>query len=443
MTAIQTVSPVSRPRRQPRAASVTKRSLTQKRQNQPWEAYASVEAMVSALRPSEPVYTLRPHSIRGAARFFLENFPGRVMFAVKTNPHPRALQQLVTAGLNDFDVASLEEIRQVQAVAPRANLFYMHPVKPLESIEEAYFKHGVRAFSLDSHVELEKIQRATGFAKDLQLFVRLAIPNEHAALALTGKFGVPLHESSDLLREARRVAASLGVCFHVGSQSMDPKDYRVAIRMVSELVADTGVRLDSIDVGGGFPAAYPGMEPPAMIEYMNEIRAALRDYGFLGTHSAHNCEIFCEPGRALVAESGSSVVRVDLRKGNMLYINDGVYGSLFDAGTPGFAYPVRAIRPGAEFKGELIPFGFYGPTCDSMDVMNGPFLLPSDIKEGDWIEVGQLGAYGMTFRTKFNGFYSDKLVAIADQPMMSLYSEMDAATIAAMQPSAKRARLAK
>lgn len=429
--------------RLPRPAKLTKRSVTQKRQQPQWEAFASTEAMVAALRPAEPVYTLRPHMIRHAANFFLNHFPGRVMFAVKTNPHPRALQQLVTAGINDFDVASLEEIRSVAAVAARPNFFYMHPVKPMESISEAYFKYGVRAFSLDSHVELDKIQRATGFAKDLQLFVRISIPNEHAALALTGKFGVPVGESADLLREVRRVASHLGVCFHVGSQSMNTGDYRVAIMMVADLVKRTGVRLDAIDVGGGFPAAYPGMTPPPMIDYMHEIRIALKDYGFAGAGVEQPCEVFCEPGRALVAEAGSSVVRVDLRKDNMLYINDGVYGSLFDAGTPGFVFPTRAIRPNGEFAGELQPFGFYGPTCDSMDVMHGPFLLPADIKEGDWIEVGQLGAYGMTFRTKFNGFYSDRLVAVADAPMMSLYSEMDAATVAAMQPDSKRLRIAK
>ena len=419
-------------------AAVAKRATVQKRHQQNWDSFASVEAAVASLRPGEPVYALRPHSIRNAARYFLQNFPGRVMFAVKTNPHPRALQQLGAAGITDFDVASIEEIRQVYLANPRATMFYMHPVKPMESIQKAYFEYGVRAFSLDSHVELDKIQRATGYAKDLQLFVRLSIPNEHAALALTGKFGVPMQEAVDLVRETRRVAQSFGVCFHVGSQSMNPGDFRVAIMMVSDLIDRAGVHLDMIDVGGGFPAAYPGMMPPPMMNYMQEIGAALNDYGF------GDCETFCEPGRALVAEAGSSIVRVDLRKDNMLYINDGVYGSLFDAGTPGFVFPCKAIRPDSEFKGEMQSFGFYGPTCDSMDVMHGPFQLPSDIREGDWIEIGQLGAYGMTFRTKFNGFYSDKLVAVADAPLMTLYPELDKAAIAAMQPGSKpRLRIAK
>jgi ornithine decarboxylase len=439
MNTTHTVPSFSRAVRRAPHASAARRATAQKRQQQHWESYASVEAMVATLRPADPVYTMRPHAIRNAAGFFLEHFPGRVMFAVKTNPHTRALQQLCAAGIADFDVASLDEIKQVASVNPRANMFYMHPVKPMESIQKAYFEYGVRAFSLDSHVELDKIQRATNFAKDLQLFVRISIPNEHAALALTGKFGVPMAEAADLLTETARVADKVGVCFHVGSQSMNPGDYRVAIMMVSDLVDRTGVQLDFLDVGGGFPAAYPGMVPPAMIEYMSEIRTALDDYGFAGS-----CEVFCEPGRALVAESGSSIVRVDLRKDNMLYINDGVYGSLFDAGTPEFKYPVKAIRPDGEFKGELVPFGFYGPTCDSMDTMKGPFMLPSDIRDGDWIEVGQLGAYGMTFRTRFNGFYSDKLVAVADNAMMSMYPEMDAATVAAMQPgAAKRIRIAK
>ena len=132
-------------------------------------------------------------------------------------------------------------------------------------------------------------------------------------------------------------------------------------------------------------------------------------------------EVLCEPGRAIVAESGSAIVRVNLRKKNKLYINDGTYGSLFDAGVPNFVLPSKMISNGRMQSKKLTAFNFFGPTCDSLDYMKGPFILPNNIKEGDYIELGQLGAYGLTFRTNFNGFFSNKIVELKDKPIMSLY----------------------
>ena len=131
----------------------------------------------------------------------------------------------------------------------------------------------------------------------------------------------------------------------------------------------------------------------------------------------------CEPGRALVAESGSTIVRVVLRKKQKLYINDGTYGSLFDAGIPNIVFPARMISNGRIISKKLTAFNFYGPTCDSMDHMKGPFVLPNNIKENDYIELGQLGAYGLTFRTQFNGFYSDEIYEVKDKPIMTMYDK--------------------
>ncbi|MEI6730574.1 MAG: type III PLP-dependent enzyme, partial [Pseudomonadota bacterium] len=223
-------------------------------------------------------------------------------------------------------------------------------------------------------------------------------------------------EAVELLKETRKYAAKLGICFHVGSQCMDPDDYRTAIAKVRWLINDAKVEVDSVDVGGGFPSIYPDMTPPDLQNYMDVIASSLNEYGFID-----NSEIFCEPGRAIVAENGSIIVKVELRKGDALYINDGVYGSLFDAGTPGFVYPTKALRPSGSFSGELEEFSFFGPTCDSLDAMKGPFMLPADICEGDWIEIGGLGAYGQTMRTNFNGFYSDKTAELLDSPMLSMF----------------------
>ncbi len=377
--------------------------------------FVSAQDLVERMKPSEPVHCIRPHAIKTAAKWFLSTFPGQVMFAVKTNPEPHVLKTLARAGIKHFDVASLAEIALVARECPKASMYYMHPVKSRESILHAYHKFGIRSFSLDSLDELTKIEEMTHHAADLNLFVRITIPNEHAAYSLQGKFGVHGAEAVELLRASRAVGRKLGVCFHVGSQCMDPAGYTLALQKVRALIDEAGVAIDSLDVGGGFPSIYPDLAPPAMQSYMDAIKQGIEVNGFA------KAELFCEPGRALVAENGSMVVKVELRKGDALYLNDGVYGSLFDAGYPGFVYPVRAIRPLESFTGELMPYRFFGPTCDSLDAMKGPFMLPADIKEGDWIEIGGLGAYGQTMRTKFNGFGSEKQAELSDNPMLSMY----------------------
>ncbi|MDE3061059.1 MAG: type III PLP-dependent enzyme [Pseudomonadota bacterium] len=370
--------------------------------------------MVHDLKPEMPVQCLRPATIAATAKRFLKAFPGDVLYAVKTNPDPRVLGYLARAGVKHYDVASLAEVKLAAAI-PDAKLYFMHPVKSREAIAASYDEYGVRDFSLDSHEELEKILDATSNASDLNLYVRLSIPSEGAVYSLAGKFGVALEQAASLLAATRKAASRLGVCFHVGSQCMNPEAFSAAIQMVADLLVQTDVRLDILDIGGGFPSIYPGMTPPPLTRYMKAIKKTLQSLPQLA-----ECQVLCEPGRALVAEGGSVVVRVELRKGNMLYLNDGVYGSLFDAGSPGFVFPVKAIRPRGQLSAETAEFGFFGPTCDSIDAMKGPFVLPADIREGDWIEIGQLGAYGATMRTRFNGFYSDLTVEVADKPLLSM-----------------------
>ncbi len=381
--------------------------------------YETMPALVQTLTPSEPVQILRPHVIKRMAKWFLAHFPGDVMYSVKSNPDIRVLSWLYDAGIRTFDTASLPEVALVAEHFPDAEQYFMHPVKSREAIAIAYHHYGVRHFSLDSHQELHKILDVTGGASDLHLYVRLAIPNETAMYQLTGKFGVALEKAVSLLQATHNVSQSLGVCFHVGSQAMDPAAFSRAVGYVEELVRQSGVRLDVVDVGGGFPSVYPGMTPPPLIDYMHTIRVALQESALL-----RHCRVLAEPGRALVAEGGAVLTRVELRKGNALYLNDGVYGTLFDAGTPRFPFPVRAYRAnGRALADAMQPFVFFGPTCDSADVMEGPFHLPEDIAEGDWIEVGQLGAYGATMRTRFNGFYSDLTAEVNDAPQMSVFGD--------------------
>ncbi|MHA3841559.1 type III PLP-dependent enzyme [Sphingomonas aestuarii] len=365
--------------------------------------------------PVQPVTLVRPHAADRAARFFVEKFPGKTLYAVKANPSPDLVRILWDAGVTHYDVASIAEVRMVARTLPEATLCFMHPVKAEEAIFEAYHTHGVRTFSLDTMEELEKILRATGNAADLTLCVRLRVSSDHSKLSLASKFGVTPNEAKDLLFAARQAADALGICFHVGSQAMSPDAYAEAMERVRAAIVEAAVTVDVIDVGGGFPSSYPGMEPPALEAYFETIHRA-----FESLPISYSAELWAEPGRALCAEYSSVVVRVEKRRGSELYINDGAYGALFDAAHIGWRFPVRLLRePDSDAKD--MPFSFYGPTCDDLDHMAGPFDLPADIRAGDYIEIGMLGAYGSAMRTAFNGFGSDEIVEVADEPMASLY----------------------
>lgn len=377
---------------------------------------------IAQAKPVQPVTLVRPHAAARAARFFVEKFPGRSMYAVKANPSPELIQILWDNGITHFDVASIAEVRLVARTLPDATLCFMHPVKAEEAIAEAYFTHGVRVFSLDSLEELDKIMRATRNASDLTLCVRLRVSSEHSKLSLASKFGVAPQDAKPLLFAARQAADALGICFHVGSQAMTPDAYSDAMERVRGAIVDAAVTVDVIDVGGGFPSSYPGMEPPPLEHYFETIHRA-----FESLPISYSAELWAEPGRALCAEYSSVVVRVEKRRGNELYINDGAYGALFDAAHIGWRFPVTLLRePQSTVRDH--PFSFYGPTCDDLDHMAGPFLLPADITAGDYIEIGMLGAYGSAMRTAFNGFGSDETVIVEDEPMVSLYAEVERET---------------
>jgi ornithine decarboxylase len=357
--------------------------------------------LVRERSPERPVAFVRPSALAVAARWFRTNFTGDVFYAVKANPSPWVIRELAANGVANFDVASIHEVRLVSEHAPGARMAFMHPVKSPEAISAAYFDHGVRTFSLDSHAELAKILSATGGAQDLNLIVRLAVDASGAAYSLAGKFGISAFDAPDLLRATRQATRELmGVSFHVGSQCLRPSAYQAAMAQASRALVRAAVFADVVDVGGGFPSVYPGMAPPDLSEYVAAV-----DRGFSEMMVHETTELWCEPGRALVA----------------LYLNDGAYGSLFDAAHAKWPFPVKLIRADGEGSAPLRPFQFYGPTCDSVDHMPGPFFLPEDVREGDHIEIGMLGAYGVAMATRFNGFGDVETVAVEDAPMASMY----------------------
>ena len=374
---------------------------------------------IAKQRPVQPVTLLRPHAAQRAARYFVEKFPGRSLYAVKANPSPDLLKILWNAGVTHYDVASIGEIRLVRETLPEAVQCFMHPVKAEEAIAEAYFDHGVRTFSLDTIDELEKIVRATSAdgvaAADLNLLVRIRVSSDHAKLSLASKFGADPRDVASLLMATRQAADALGICFHVGSQAMTPAAYAEAMALVRQAIIEAAVTVDIVDVGGGFPSSYPGMEPPPLDSYFAVIHAS-----FESLPISYSAELWCEPGRALCAEYASVLVRVEKRRGDELYINDGAYGALFDAAHIGWRYPVRLVRE-QESHTRPLQFSFYGPTCDDLDRMAGPFELPGDVGVGDYIEIGMLGAYGCAMRTQFNGFGVVDSTIVDDEPMASLY----------------------
>tara|TARA_B100000941_G_scaffold285796_1_gene258340 strand:- start:1613 stop:2797 length:1185 start_codon:yes stop_codon:yes gene_type:complete len=378
--------------------------------------FQCVNELVKALQPIDPVYCFRKHSLKLASNWFTQNFPGEVLYAIKCNPNETVIKTLIKNGINNFDAASIDEIKLIKKLSPNSKIYFMHTVKKEKSIYDAYFSHNVKSYAFDSKEELEKIIKITKNAKDLELFLRIQTSNEHAEIDLSKKFGANINEAIPLAKNGKLKSKKFGLSFHVGSQCMHPIAYAKAIKDLGNIIKKSNIIPDIINVGGGFPTTYPDLYPQPIKNYFSEIIKAIKKLNLI-----KKPQIICEPGRALVAESGSTIVRIELKKKQTLYINDGTYGSLFDAGTPKFIFPTKSIQINSVPSKRLIPYSFYGPTCDGLDYMKGPFMLPANVKSGDYIEIGQLGAYGMSFRTNFNGFYSNEFHEVQDKPLMSIY----------------------
>jgi ornithine decarboxylase len=378
------------------------------------DRFASASQLVKARRPEKPIVGFRPHAAGRAARWFLDNFPGDVAYAYKANSNVFLLGALYGAGIRHFDVASLPELEDARTI-PDATFHFMHPVKSRFAIRRA-FGLGCRSFSLDSEDELAKIVEETSGAKDLVLWVRIAVPAKHSRLPLERKFGIAGQRAARLLVKTRQVAKELGITFHVGSQTVSPEAWTLALDETRKLIVKAGVVVERIDVGGGFPSRYSNEMPAPLAKFMAVIREGVEQLPV-----GDRCRLMCEPGRALVAEAESLIVRVDARRGRDLYINDGSYGMLFDAAHLGFNFPVRLAGREVKEPHVVTPFELWGPTCDSIDHMKGPFLLPEAVREGDYIEIGNTGAYARAIAGNFNGYGDYDEVILEDEPMFTMY----------------------
>ncbi|MAN46756.1 MAG: type III PLP-dependent enzyme [Alphaproteobacteria bacterium] len=387
-------------------------------------SYATPYNIVADVQPDVPVWCFRPDRVTAAAKWFRESFPGEPFYAVKANPGEHVLEALWDAGVRSFDTASLNEIELIHRKFPGARMAFLHPVKNRRAIQRAYHEFGVRIFVTDTMEELNKILEETGYAQDLTIIVRIAVSCDGAALPLAGKFGAGAEDATEILREARRYADELGVSFHVGSQAMKPTAWATAMADVSRIIIAASVTVDIVDVGGGFPSIYAENPPPSLEDY-----AAMVERSFETMYVLENAELWCEPGRALVAEAESLLTRIELVKGDAIYINDGSYGALYDAVHERWAFPMRALPGDGRTLGRLVEYTVYGPTCDSTDKFPEKVWLPAGLTEGDYLEFGNLGAYGRAMSSRFNGFGETEVALVHDAPWPSLYNSVGAEVI--------------
>jgi ornithine decarboxylase len=376
-------------------------------------AFASIRDII-AQTPVEPVYVLYPEKFRVAARRFLDSFPGDALYAVKANPAPQVLDLVWAAGIRHFDTASLREVELIKARFPDAHCHFMAPVRLPGAARDAFHRYGVTDYVVDCDFELDKLLSETRDPKRLRIFVRIATPLGGAVLELSSKFGTPPQESARLLRRVVDAGAKPALTFHVGSQCLSPFSYAQAIEMARRTATLAGVRIEALDIGGGFPGPYRNNDVPPYHWYFDTIREALDTL-------PQPIPVLCEPGRALTAEGVSLVTQVILRKGDTIYINDGTYGSFDELTLPGWSadYPVRVFSLDTagrvrERDTQGTAFRVYGPTCDTLDVLPRPITLPQTIKAGDFIVFDNIGAYSVAVRTSFNGFYPDRWAIVGN-----------------------------
>lgn len=379
--------------------------------SQQFPEFSDVRSLVASLQPNYSVYCVRPRVLEEAVKRFIALFPGTVTYAVKCNPHPLIIDVLYRAGIREFDVASESEVAQIHNTYRDAKTHFMHPVKSRAAIKSAYWNYGVRHFAIDHHNELEKILEETG-GDGVAIVVRIKTPPSEGSLYhLAKKFGAEPEDAACLLREAVKFGCKAGITFHVGSQCIEPKAYGTALDTVGEVIERAAIDPVCIDVGGGFPVAYPGKDVPPLEEYMLEI-----ENGLNRIKVKPQVQILAEPGRALVASGCSLLTQVQLRKTDQLYINDGVYGGLSELLDSNNRLLAQVIRLDGSVCEELQEFYLGGPTCDSFDMLPSPLSLPTDVREGDWIEFDQVGAYSSALANRFNGFSSETFSIVYDDP---------------------------
>jgi ornithine decarboxylase len=376
----------------------------------PAEQFASVRQMLRELKPENPVYCIFPHVYRESTRAFLKGFPGRVLYAVKANNDPRVLELLIDAGVSHFDCASLPEVRLAHRLCPHGTMYFMVPTRIRNAARAAQEDHDVRHFMVDHLDAIALLASEIDMSRSV-VFARMAVHHKAAMSDLSYRFGAEPQEMPGILQSIRDAGAEAALAFNVGSSVIDPDAYRYALSLTRDVLTKLPFRIRLIDVGGGYPKSYPGFSVPLLDKYFKVVAESFSELPL-----ADNAEVLGEPGRALAAPGMSAVVEVLLRKDERLFINDGMHGIFWELRYDGHdSYPVRAYRDGQLLTGDQMAFTVNGPTCDSDDTLPGKVELPVDIRPGDHLEFGGIGAYSLSGRTDFNGYYSDRIVSITSE----------------------------
>jgi ornithine decarboxylase len=375
-------------------------------------SFKDAAQLAQAMKPDEPVFCFSASELRSRAKLFLRKFPGEVSYAVKCNPAYEVLSTLASAGVKSWDVASVHEMKSVRAATAEGHFHYHNPVKSRREIEEAYRDFGCRRFAVDCKEEVEKIAAVIGADKSVELAVRLVLPRERGSSAhdFSTKFGAPEHVAIELVKQTAALGYTPVLTFHPGSQSKEPSVYVRHIEAAARIAQGSGIVIKKLNVGGGFPANYVLSTAPEPDVFFRVIEDAVaRNFG------ANRPALECEPGRGMVATCMSLLTRVKLvcSDGDDIFINDGVYGGLMEyMQVPDLRPPFRVIRNGREVEGLAKSWKTFGPTCDPLDVLPHRLDLPADLREGDFIEFGTLGAYGIATCTRFNGYGNHPVVAV-------------------------------
>lgn len=376
----------------------------------PSTTFDDAREIVRKLRPGLPIYCIYPQAYRAAVEEFAHGFPGRTMYAIKANNAPQVLALLGKFGIRDFDCASVDELRLARASNPDATCYYMNPVRLDGAARVAATEFGTRHFVVDHIGAILRLVSEIEPAGSV-IFARMAVHHASAMEDLSQKFGATPAEIPSIIEAIAATGAEAALAFNVGSGVTSPEGYRHAMQVARDVLRSANMQVRLVDVGGGFPRSYPGFDVPPLIEFFDAIRdeapsLPLHDDG----------ELLAEPGRALAAPGLSVIVKVLLKKPDRLYINDGMYGSFWELRFKGHKrYPYRVYRDGEVLAGKTRAYRVFGPTCDSSDVLPEPLEMPSDIRVGDYIEFGSIGAYSVSGRTSFNGFEAGETFVI-DSP---------------------------
>lgn len=337
-------------------------------------------------------------------------FPtAKIHYAMKASPAVEVIELLADLGSN-FDCASVYELDRVLDCGVEASrISYGNTIKKAKDVKYAYDK-GVRLYATDSEADLKNI---AAMAPNSKVFVRILVEgSDTAEWPLSRKFGCHPEMAIDLLTQAKALGlVPFGVSFHVGSQQKSVTVWDDALTTVKtifdELRVKQDIKLQMINLGGGFPARYLSQVNPIQ-DYAEAVKGYL-----LESYGADNMpEIIMEPGRSLVASSGvlvSEVVLISHKSQDdatrWVYTDVGLFQGLIETLGEAIKYPIYTPTMATSTTAGTVVLA--GPTCDSADIMyeETGYQLPEELAIGDKIYWLTTGAYTNSYSSvEFNGF---------------------------------------